>query len=96
MNNSKEEKKQNVKAYPNPFSDKLNLVFTLPKPAEVKLAIYDYSGRNVYLTDIGTLQKGVSFAMLQKQDSQSSLFKPCILQINGAATRQQRMSWLLP
>ena len=58
IDNNKEDKKQNIKAYPNPFSDKLNLVFTLPEPAEVKLAIYDYSGRNVYLTDIGTLQNG--------------------------------------
>ena len=50
--------RQNIKAYPNPFSDKLNLVFTLPEATDVKMAIYDYSGRNVYLTDMGLQQAG--------------------------------------
>lgn len=50
--------KQNMKAYPNPFSDKLNLAFTLSETTNVKLAIYDYSGRNVHMTELGTLQIG--------------------------------------
>ena len=34
------------------------MILFLSKTHKVKLAIYDYSGRNVYLTDIGTLSKG--------------------------------------
>lgn len=47
-----------IKAYPNPFSDNLNLAFTLSENADVKVAIYDYSGRNVHMTALGTLQAG--------------------------------------
>lgn len=53
-----EESQRNIKAYPNPFSDKINLAFTLTENADVKVAIYDYSGRNVHMTDMGTLQAG--------------------------------------
>lgn len=52
------ENRQNIKAYPNPFSNKLNLAFTLSETANAKLVIYDYSGRNVYMNGLGTLQAG--------------------------------------
>ena len=57
-NNKTELNDPNMRAYPNPFSDKLNLAFTLSETANVKLAIYDYSGRNVYMTELGRLQAG--------------------------------------
>ncbi|MBQ8361390.1 MAG: SEL1-like repeat protein [Bacteroidaceae bacterium] len=47
-----------VKAYPNPFSDKLNLALTLQESCNVQIAIYDYSGRNVYMTDMGDVAVG--------------------------------------
>lgn len=39
-----------VKAYPNPFTDKLNLVITLKKPDRVKVDMIDIAGHTVWST----------------------------------------------
>lgn len=53
-----EKQTQDLKAYPNPFSDKLNLAIMLSEDCYMKIAIYDYSGRNVYMADIGLTHAG--------------------------------------
>ena len=37
----------NVRVYPNPASDYFNVYFTLKKPTEVQLKLYDLAGRLV-------------------------------------------------
>ena len=51
-------KNSSLRAYPNPFSNELNLCFTLSEPAKVTVAIYDYAGRNVFMSNMGEYSAG--------------------------------------
>jgi hypothetical protein len=47
MGDLEEEKDAKLSAYPNPFSEKLNLEFTLPENSRVKVELFDVTGKRV-------------------------------------------------
>ena len=50
-NKPKSENKPELKVYPNPASDNINISFVLPKPSNVSIRIYDMKGREVKLVN---------------------------------------------
>ena len=47
-----------VQAFPNPFSEAVNIRFVLEESAEVKLEVRDLMGRKVWETNAGTMYAG--------------------------------------
>ena len=47
-----------IKAYPNPFSDRINLELTVAKPGNISLDIYDLAGKNVQTNSFGRYSAG--------------------------------------
>jgi hypothetical protein len=47
-----------TKAYPNPFNPETRIAFTLAKPEEVRLAIYNLVGQKVRTLETGTFAEG--------------------------------------
>ncbi|RKY62381.1 MAG: hypothetical protein DRP96_00410 [Candidatus Neomarinimicrobiota bacterium] len=46
-------------AYPNPFNPTVSLPFEIPRPGQVKMAIYDILGKEVYNQNVEYAQPGV-------------------------------------
>jgi hypothetical protein len=44
--------------YPNPFSRTTLLSFTLPRPGDVRVRVYDVTGRQVFTHEVGLVQPG--------------------------------------
>ena len=49
---------QLVKAYPNPFNGPTNIIYTLSKPGNVTINIFDLTGRLISGFDLGLQQAG--------------------------------------
>ena len=47
-----------VSAYPNPFNPETTVNATLPKKADLEVAVYDILGRQIYVIDRGTVTAG--------------------------------------
>lgn len=60
--------------YPNPFNPVTNFVFALPKPAVVKLIVYDMLGRVVETLFNGNLKTGIYKADFNAQDLSSGVY----------------------
>jgi zinc metalloprotease ZmpB len=55
-------------AFPNPFSDRANLAFTLPEAEEVDIRLYDLLGREVALIQSGILSQGAHRTVVERNN----------------------------
>ncbi len=59
-----------LRCYPNPFQDKTNVMFGVPKKSDVRISIYDVCGRLVRTLASGTMDKGIHNLEWDGRDSQ--------------------------
>lgn len=69
-----------VKVYPNPLNNNLNISYNLPISDEVLLEIYDYNGKLLIRKDIGSLNMGNHIHQLNTTKLSSGIY---ILTIKG-------------
>jgi flagellar hook capping protein FlgD len=81
-----------VRAWPNPFSARVQMPFTLPAPAQVRLSVIDVGGRLV--RDLGTSWIGAGAHELQWDGTTSSGSRAApglyFLRVNGAGVALSR------
>ena len=56
---------QEVKVYPNPFSQSFTLAVPAENNEQVDVSIYDLGGRQVYQNRFGNLNKGVNYLQVR-------------------------------
>ena len=69
-----------VKVYPNPLNNLLNVSYTLPISGKVLLEIYDYTGKLLIRKDMGSLNKGNHIDQLNTTKLSSGIY---VLTIKG-------------
>lgn len=60
--------------YPNPFNTSTVIRFTLPDPADVKLTVYDLSGREIFSVTEKNLSSGQNHLSLNFPDKSSGMY----------------------
>ena len=63
-----------VKVYPNPLNNLLNVSYTLPISGKVLLEIYDYTGKLLIRKDMGSLNKGNHIDQLNTTKLSSGIY----------------------
>lgn len=71
---------ESIKAYPNPFIDRLNVVITANKPVRIRLSLTDATGRNVISLNRDIIA-GENIIPLETPELGSSLY---LLNVSGA------------
>ena len=61
-----------VKAYPNPFTDKLNFTFVSPEQTHARIDIYDVTGRKVKTVFEGVVESSVTYNATFTPETQTS------------------------
>ena len=64
-----------LSAYPNPFIDKILIQFNTASNTNLKLIVYDITGKLVKQVDLGYLSKGLYTKMIPLEDLASGAYK---------------------
>jgi hypothetical protein len=76
-----------VTLFPNPVQDKLLINYQLPKESKVGFSIFDTSGKQLYLDDLGVLPSGHSTSTIDVAKLPSGIYLFSLL-INGTNHKQ--------
>jgi len=80
-----------MKCFPNPFSDDLNIQYSLTNDeAQVVMKVYDNQGKVVKLMDMSTQYKGLYSVRWNLSDLDSGMYHVC-LELGGKCTRVERV-----
>jgi serine protease AprX len=77
--------------YPNPFNPTTTIRFTLPQTAQVRLTVYDVTGREVARLVEGTLEAGTHTASWEAMNAASGLYLYRIDAGSFTSTRQMML-----
>ncbi|MDQ3290776.1 MAG: T9SS type A sorting domain-containing protein, partial [Bacteroidota bacterium] len=65
-----------LKAYPNPFTDRVTINVNLTQPAAISLQIYTPTGQQLRQIDYGVLNAGEQYLLWNGKDTQNRVVKP--------------------
>jgi hypothetical protein len=66
---AEDSRSQEVKVYPNPFSESFTLAVPAENNEQVDVAIYDLGGKLVYQNRFANLNKGINYLQVQTPSS---------------------------